>query len=96
MFAQCADLAGVYGISFLIVFVNAALAEIILCVTSQRSGKGMQRRIAFESLALGLSILIAAGYGLFRLHSAGAGRHETGRPLAVALVQGNTYYLLRI
>ncbi|MGA1796419.1 MAG: apolipoprotein N-acyltransferase [bacterium] len=92
VFVQCADLAGVYGISFLIVFVNAALADIIRWYVSPGPGERAQRRIVRETLALGLVITIAAGYGLFRLHTPvfpAPGSGATGGPLAVALIQGN-------
>jgi apolipoprotein N-acyltransferase len=70
---QIADICGVYGVSFLIVLANAALAGII----------GDRRQVG--PLLASLAVLgAAAGYGVLRLQEQAA-----GPPLRVAVVQGN-------
>jgi apolipoprotein N-acyltransferase len=79
---QSADLFGVYGISFLLVLVNATLA---LCWQYWR-----QRRMRPEGIvALAVTALLFAGnlvYGLQRLSQPLEERAETRK---VALIQGN-------
>ena len=84
---QAADLAGVWGLSFLAVFVNVAIA--------QRISRG--RRALPLALVAAVGILAFAAYGGYRL--ADAPRHEPGAvaglaegaaaPLRVAVIQGN-------
>jgi apolipoprotein N-acyltransferase len=80
---QIADVTGVYGTSFVLVAVNAALAEGWL---AQRG-----RRPRGPALAgLGLAALAAAavaGYGVIRLHGAPPPAEPGG--VEVAVVQGN-------
>jgi len=85
---QISSLTGVYGLSFLIVLVNVAIAETILYVRSRLSEPATSlefRRSPLTSLlAAGLLLTITALYGLFVL-SEGIG----GERVRVALVQGN-------
>ncbi|MHB1398950.1 MAG: apolipoprotein N-acyltransferase [Trichloromonadaceae bacterium] len=77
---QSADLTGVYGISFLLVLSNAALAQLIIA----RRG-----RQPLPWLGLGLTLLLFAanaGYGLLRLQQDLDSREQTAK---VGLVQGN-------
>lgn len=79
---QSADLFGVYGISFLLVLVNATLAESWLHKRQGRAGR-LPRR------ALLICLLLVAGnygYGTWRL---GQDLNRRERTLDVALVQGN-------
>ncbi len=77
---QFADMTGVYGISFLIVLVNAGLYAILL--TSSPSS--VKRRTA---LAIGCCVGLGVGYSLFVLPPSDAdGSADTIR---VAVVQGN-------
>ena len=70
---QVADLTGAWGVSFVVVLVNAAIAD------------GVQAKRAGASLAVALGIvLVVLGYGLWRLPRLGG--PETVR---VAVVQGN-------
>ncbi len=81
---QIADLASVYGVSFVLVAVNAALAELWLAATDTpprpRAAAGA---IATAALVLGAGL----GYGALRLRSPALIPRE--RPVRVALVQGN-------
>lgn len=77
---QSADLAGVYGISFLILLCNAALAQLILARRNHQS---------LPWIGLGVTLLLLAanaGYGLLRLQQDLDSREQTAK---VALVQGN-------
>jgi len=80
---QIADLTGVFGISFLLVAVNAAVAEICLTFAADAPA----RRAAMGGLTLAaLAVAAAVGYGHFRLADA-------ARPAApatpLAIIQGN-------
>jgi apolipoprotein N-acyltransferase len=85
---QMADLAGVYGISFLIVFVNAGLTDLIALYTDFLSGQRSHLAMAYRSLALGLSLSLVIAYGAFRLNPKQFVRPEA-EGLSLALIQGN-------
>ncbi|ESP63046.1 Apolipoprotein N-acyltransferase / Copper homeostasis protein CutE [Smithella sp. ME-1] len=78
-FIQIADIAGIYGISFLIILTNAAIFEVI----SKRSAK--------EYMLVAVVCLILAGvyiYGIFRLDQ--VNKHVQGsHGMEVSLIQGN-------
>ncbi len=75
---QSADVTGVYGVSFLLVAVNAALAEFILAP---------RRRSAVAGIVLvGFMCCTHIGYGVWRLGQDLDRREDT---LQVGLVQGN-------
>jgi len=79
---QSAELCGVYGLSFLIVLVNAALALVVHAAAKRST-------IPFPWMGiLAAAILFVANlaYGYFRLGDDLEGRE---RKLAVALIQGN-------
>ncbi|MBN1141778.1 MAG: apolipoprotein N-acyltransferase [Deltaproteobacteria bacterium] len=79
---QSADLFGVYGIGFLVVFFNAALAS---AWRGWREKSGFSR--ALRPLLLALILVAAAGgYGRCRLSRP---LDERPRQLSVVLVQGN-------
>jgi apolipoprotein N-acyltransferase len=97
---QIADVTGVYGVSFALVAVNAALAELVLAVRD----RDVPRRAALRGLAAaGAVAAVVLGYGIVRLAtmppSAPAGRAPAaagGAPtraappgVRVAVVQGN-------
>jgi len=81
---QVVDMVGVYGISFLILLANA-LIYLLLFNTRPRAGK--------KYLVLEILILLAFGsaamlYGNYRLSVEGEAS-EQGKPLRIAIVQGN-------
>ncbi len=75
---QVAEWAGVYGVSFVIAVVNAAIAQLIL----RRSWRGGRSEVA-ASLAV---LVLAIGYGQWRLS---AEPWKAGPTVAIAVVQGN-------
>jgi apolipoprotein N-acyltransferase len=75
---QAADLFGVWGVSFLVVLVNAAVAAAL-----GRAGGGARARLAPAALAAAL-LAAAWGYGAWRLD-----QPELGRTVRVAVVQGD-------
>jgi apolipoprotein N-acyltransferase len=77
---QTADITGVYGISFLIIFANVVLFDIATWV--KQSGKSRYPFVSSSILALLLTLSL--GYGFTRLN-----RPESGRLVKVALAQGN-------
>jgi len=82
---QVADLTGVYGVSFVLVAMNAALAE----VWRARRGPRQSLRAAFAGLGLaGLVVVGVVGYGQIRLHQAPTSTAHPGAA-EVAIVQGN-------
>ncbi len=77
---QVADIAGVYGVSFLIVLANCVVYLAINGVQSRES-----RRYPYRSATVFLVLLVVVLlYGSFRMH-----QDQVGVPLKVALVQGN-------
>jgi apolipoprotein N-acyltransferase len=81
---QIADVAGVYGITFVLVSVNAALAELFLAATDTPA----RPRAAAGALVTAALVLAAVlGYGMLRLRSLAL--VPPVRPVQVALVQGN-------
>ena len=77
-----ADIAGGYGVSFLIVFANAALAA---CIGAGR--EGLRKALAGVAAA-GLLVALSAGYGVWRMADVAA-RFDPVPERTVALVQGN-------
>ncbi len=77
---QIADITGVYGLSFLIVFANVVLLRIIKGAVMRGPSVYPTKSAALLVLLLVLSL----SYGFTRLNSV-----ESGAPLKVALVQGN-------
>jgi apolipoprotein N-acyltransferase len=75
---QTASLAGVYGLSAVVVFVSAALALAI-------AGRGRARWMAPAAAAALVGVL--AGWGAWRVRDGALVRG--GQPVRVALVQGN-------
>ena len=74
---QIADITGVYGVSFLVVMVNAA---IFLAIKAFKKREGHGKYLAAAALALFACLL----YGYFRLNNI-----FTGEPLTITVVQGN-------
>ena len=74
---QIADLAGAYGVSFLIVLVNAAI------YLTLKELKNKRHSTFYLMVALSL-VFLAISYGTFRLRNIFPGEH-----LKVAVIQGN-------
>ncbi len=70
---QISDITGVYGVSFLIVLVNAALAEFIL-----------DRKRYKALVAASLAVVMVTAYGLVRLE-----QHQDAGAVKISLIQGN-------
>ena len=78
---QLADISGVYGISFLIVWVNAATYLILRGIAL--------KRLPWKAVALTLLMLLSAlGYGRVRLQEAST-LSAGSSPITVGLIQGN-------
>jgi len=77
---QIADVTGVYGITFALVSVNAALVE--LCY----AGESHRRPALLGAAAAAIMVTALLGYGQLRLSAAA---DEEGRPVTVAMIQGN-------
>lgn len=78
---QVADITGIYGITFLVVFINCVIYDLI----SVRSGKG---KALFEAVVACVLIILVFCYGVFKINDL----KETvkgARSVDVALIQGN-------
>ncbi|MGA1875304.1 MAG: apolipoprotein N-acyltransferase [bacterium] len=85
---QMADLAGVYGISFLIVFVNACLSTILERLPVGKDNRPSIRfsPVAVPALALVLIIGLVEGYGACKLSFRPI---QSAGTLSLGLIQGN-------
>lgn len=83
---QIADITGVYGISFLIVYVNIALFELWKAIWEKP-----KEAIPLGGLLCGLLLLPAGvlGYGWWHMHRSGTITPAEEPALRVALLQGN-------
>ncbi len=79
---QSVDLFGVYGLSFLVVLVNVALAETVRALWRRKFEDIPRTALAAATLLFAMNL----GYGYFRLGQDLDGREEK---LEVALIQGN-------
>ena len=78
---QIADLTGVYGVSFLVALVNAAIVESLGIVDRT------QRRRAFTAvLFTATCVILTWGYGHWQLNRLA---HLTGRSVNIGIVQAN-------
>lgn len=82
---QIADITGVYGVSFIVVAVNGALADLFIAVKRRREMPLFHLALTTRGFAL-LVLAIAAVfmYGTYRLNE-----KRPGKDLTVAIVQGN-------
>ena len=83
---QIADVAGVYGMSFPIVAVNVALAELWVAARTRDGAQRDLRRAWLGVLGAAASVALLLGYGAWRLASAPPLDGAHGR---VVVVQGN-------
>ncbi|MCX7990776.1 MAG: apolipoprotein N-acyltransferase [Proteobacteria bacterium] len=76
---QIANLSGVYGVSFIVIFFNLALSNLFL----ERNKKSL------FNFAVAVSIIIIAGfYGIYRIQFVKR-QLENKKPLTVSVIQGN-------
>ncbi len=82
---QVADITGIYGISFLIVSVNGALADLFLLKRRTRE-RPLHPLLPTACAFIGLFIVLVAtfAYGSYRLH-----QQRNGSSIRLAVVQGN-------
>ena len=86
---QIADIAGVYGVSFLVALVNAALYALWQAADRSRSDAKGRRRRAAAACALAAVLLAGAWfYGALRIGAADAAV-PAAKSVRVALIQGN-------
>ena len=83
-FIQIADITSVYGISFLVMGVNA-----VLCRMLRADEPGERRSLLAWMCAANVLIWSALGYGLWRLDALERSMEREGHWINVALVQGN-------
>jgi len=85
LFIQSADITGIYGISFMIVAVNGALADYFI-VRKRMRDKPLYSRLYTYSGWVALLVIITANlcYGYYRMH-----QERPGSTIRIAIVQGN-------
>ncbi|MBI5190433.1 MAG: apolipoprotein N-acyltransferase [Nitrospirae bacterium] len=83
---QVADISGVYGVSALIVLINAALAYII---SMRMTGEAVSLKRLSYPVAAALILAAVLGYGRYRLAKAAYTPDSGGKGYKVSLVQGN-------
>jgi apolipoprotein N-acyltransferase len=85
---QAADITGVFGLSFVIVFVNVVIYDVFHFWHSRRERKRGLRRITAEVIAGCLVLLILVGYGIFRIRDVEKSLDQAPQ-MPVSLIQGN-------
>lgn len=93
--ARISTITGVYGVSFLIVAVNASLAEMILNRWSLRERETVCRLDSLRE-RFGVPLMILAGTAiltaLYQFGSSSVQESREGSSLKTALIQGNIYF----
>jgi apolipoprotein N-acyltransferase len=84
---QLADITGLYGITFLIVFINAVIGNLLAYVLAGRVGRSWQS-LAGEALGAGVLLVALFIYGDLRITEVQR-KLKTSPSLDVALIQGN-------
>ncbi|RMG72320.1 MAG: apolipoprotein N-acyltransferase, partial [Nitrospirae bacterium] len=79
---QISDITSIYGVSFLVVMVNAGLTEAVLLIKQGRYRKGLIR-VLMVLMALSLS----TGYGYYRINQ--IRNLSAEKTLSLSLIQGN-------
>lgn len=82
---QIADVVGVYGVSFLVVAVNGAIADALL-IRRRRADKPLfpYMPTVVGAAVLGITLIAVLGYGAWRMH-----QDRSAGSVLVAIVQGN-------
>ncbi len=93
---QIADITGVYGLSFLIVFTNAVGARLWLMfrLKDRIVSRNEKKRIAFSLLLLGFLAVVVPGYGRMRLADIDQLSHGADK-VSLSLIQGNISQALK-
>lgn len=82
---QIADMTGIYGVSFLVMAANGAIADIFILRKKLREMPLFSPSYTVAGFALlGLVLLISLGYGSYRL-----GSRPAGDVLRASIIQGN-------
>jgi len=82
---QVADITGIYGVSFLVLAVNGAIADIIMMKQKLREMPLYPLVYPAVGMAvLGIMLIASVGYGFWRL-----GQNREGSSFPVSIVQGN-------
>jgi len=85
---QVADIAGVYGLTFAIVFINTIIADTIEFWSLGSDRKKHVRKMMAEWVACYLMIVGIIGYGLFRINDMERAIEQAPQ-MPVSLIQGN-------
>ena len=78
---QFSDITGIYGVSFLIVFMNTVLADILM-------ERKKRKRVFLEMIFGCVTLFLLLGYGTFSLNRVSAELNR-GEAMEVSLIQGN-------
>lgn len=82
---QYADITGVYGVSFLVVAVNSAVADFFILKRRRAEMPLYSVSYTFISYAVFFVLLLALlSYGFWRIH-----QQRPGNPVRVSIIQGN-------
>ena len=79
---QIVDITGIYGLTFLIVFINCVIYQIVMITADTK------RRVLANSIAAVLIVGIIVVYGLYRFESIKDMQRQS-KPTRVAVIQGN-------
>jgi apolipoprotein N-acyltransferase len=89
---QLADIAGEYGVTFLIMFVAANILEILFFISKGHSSRTLLRRAPACFVRIALPLVIAVYYGVVveARHRIQESEAQTEEATRIALIQGNT------
>ena len=85
---QAADITGVFGLSFAIIFINVVIFDVFHVWRSRTDRKRRIKRITAEVIAGCLVMLILVGYGIFRIRDVEKSLDQAPQ-MPVSLIQGN-------
>ncbi|MFA5411541.1 MAG: apolipoprotein N-acyltransferase [Candidatus Omnitrophota bacterium] len=80
---QIADITAVWGVSFLIMFVNVAIVEIIWSIRNR-----LMSRLKIVAFFLILILILSLGYGYYRILGIKVASQESGS-VKISIIQGN-------
>jgi len=79
---QVADITGTWGVSFLLMFANVAIVEIIYALRTKQA-----RRLAQASVLLFLFLVLVLSYGFYKINPRPTS--HVLRPTRISVIQGN-------